>query len=111
MYYHARISSHLHSIIQARKLIENLHEFDENLKHSRQAGDASAAEQKAATQLTGTVMPIKPAKAAVEMVAVTAEMKKFHAVGKLRVEAMNARREGMRKKRAAEAAKEEKDKA
>lgn len=76
-----------------------------------QAGDASAAEQKAATQLSGPVMPIKAAKPAVEMVAVTAEMKKFHAVGKLRVEAMNVRLEGKRKKRAEEAAKAEKDKA
>lgn len=75
------------------------------------AGDSSAADLKAAQQLTTkAVMPITKAKAAVEMVAVTADMKSAKAFATLRLERMNQRRAGVRAKRAAEAEKAEKDK-
>lgn len=75
------------------------------------AKDASAAECAAATQLTGTVLPFKPAAAAAEYVAVTKDMKDFRAYAKVAVERMNKRWEGRRIKRAEEAAAAEKEKA
>lgn len=73
------------------------------------AGDASAEELKTATQFQGTVLPISRAKAALEKVAVTAEMKSQAAYGTLRLERMNKRMQGIRAKRAADAAAAEKD--
>jgi large subunit ribosomal protein L13e len=56
------------------------------------AGEASAAEAKAATQARGlAVLPYKKAAAATEFVKITEDMKKFSAYGKLRVEKMNVR--------------------
>uniref|UniRef100_A0A7S1T839 60S ribosomal protein L13 n=1 Tax=Tetraselmis chuii TaxID=63592 RepID=A0A7S1T839_9CHLO len=73
------------------------------------AGDASAEELKTASQLTGKLMPVKKEAAPLEFVTITSEMKDTPAYGKLRLERMNARMAGIRKKRADEKAKEEKD--
>lgn len=59
-------------------------------------GDASAEECKAATQLTGTVMPLsKPAKE-IEMADVTDEMKSFKAYTTMRVARKETKVEGYR---------------
>ena len=73
------------------------------------AGDASAEELKAVEQLKGKVMPVVAAKPALEKVAITEAMRAEKAYATLRLERMNARMEGIRKKRAADAAAEEKD--
>uniref|UniRef100_A0A061RM48 60S ribosomal protein L13 n=2 Tax=Tetraselmis sp. GSL018 TaxID=582737 RepID=A0A061RM48_9CHLO len=73
------------------------------------AGDASAEELKTASQLTGKLMPIKATKAPMEYMAITDEMKGFNAYAQLRLERMNKRLEGIRKKRAEQKAQEEKD--
>lgn len=75
------------------------------------AADASAEECKTATQLKGTINPHVPTVPAVEMVEVTQEMKDNKAYATLRLERMNARMAGIRKKRADDKAAEEKDKA
>lgn len=75
------------------------------------AGDASAEELKATEQLKGKLMPIVASKPALEKIAITDAMKAEKAYATLRLERMNARMEGIRKKRAADAAAEEKDKA
>lgn len=73
------------------------------------AGDSTPEELATATQVQGEYMPItRSEKRSIEIVKVTNEMKAFPAFGKLRLEQMNKRHEGMRKKRAAEAEKEEK---
>mmetsp|Transcript_22638 Transcript_22638/g.62848 ORF Transcript_22638/g.62848 Transcript_22638/m.62848 type:complete len:211 (+) Transcript_22638:89-721(+) len=73
------------------------------------AGDASAEELKTASQLEGKLMPLKKEAAPLEYVTITSEMKEAGAYGKLRLERMNKRMEGIRKKRAEEKAKEDKD--
>merc|ERR1712137_272705 len=73
------------------------------------AGDASPEELKTATQLAGKLMPYKKAAAPLEFVTITDDMKDTKAYAKLRLERMNKRMEGIRKKRAEEKAKEEKD--
>ena len=73
------------------------------------AGDASADELKAVEQLKGTIMPIVAAKPALEKIAITDAMKAEKAYATLRLERMNARMAGIRKKRAEDAEKEEKD--
>lgn len=73
------------------------------------AGDASAEELKATEQLKGKVMPIVRTKPALEKVAITEEMRAEKAYATLRLERMNARMQGIRKKRAEEAAAAEKD--
>lgn len=47
-------------------------------------GDATAEERNTASQLTGTIIPIEQTSAAVEQVVITAEMKKYSAVGTLK---------------------------
>ena len=60
-------------------------------------GDSPAADLATATQHKGSViMPIEKVEKAVEMVAVTDEMKNFGAYRKLRVERMNVRQVGPR---------------
>merc|ERR1711963_427060 len=73
------------------------------------AGDASAEELKTASQLEGKLMPIKKVAAPLEYVTITPEMKAVSAYGKLRLERMNLRLEGKRKKAAEEKAEAEKD--
>ncbi len=73
------------------------------------AGDASAEELAAVSQLKGAVMPIVKEAPALEKVTVTAEMKDEAAYATLRVERMNKRMAGVRDKRAKEAAAAAKD--
>ena len=76
------------------------------------SGDSAAADLATATQLVGTVMPLKKKeKGALKMVTVTQDMKDFGAYAKLRVEQMNVRMVGVRHKRAIEAAEKAKEKA
>jgi large subunit ribosomal protein L13e len=75
------------------------------------AGDATAEELQKADQCTTTLAPITKPAVAPEFVALTADMKATKAYGKLRVERMNKRQMGMRKKRAEEEAAAAKDKA
>ncbi|KAL2652121.1 hypothetical protein R1flu_020249 [Riccia fluitans] len=72
------------------------------------AGDSTAEELASVTQLQGPVLPIVNQKPTVELVTITEDMKAVKAYSKLRVERMNARLVGIRKKKAAEAEKEEK---
>ncbi|BBN02981.1 large subunit ribosomal protein L13e [Marchantia polymorpha subsp. ruderalis] len=72
------------------------------------AGDSTPEELASATQLQGDVLPIQRVRPVVELVALTDEMKNGKAYSKIRLERMNARLVGVRKKRAAEAEKEEK---
>jgi large subunit ribosomal protein L13e len=72
------------------------------------AGDSSAEELSSATQLKGPVMPITSSVAVPEIVEITDAMKEVVAYQKLRLERMNKRMDGKRKKKAAEAEKEEK---
>lgn len=75
------------------------------------AGDATEEELATAEQLQGALMPIAAQKGAVEAIsAITDEQKAFKAYGQLRLERMNSRLEGMRKKRAEEEAAAEKEK-
>jgi large subunit ribosomal protein L13e len=74
-----------------------------------QAGDSTPEELATATQVQGEYMPVtRGEKRPIEVVKVTDQMKEFKAYGKLRVERMNKKHQGMRQKRAAEAEKEEK---
>jgi large subunit ribosomal protein L13e len=73
------------------------------------AGDASAEELKTAAQLKGTLLPITRSKAALEKVAITAEMRCEGAYATLRLERMNKRMTGLRAKRVADAAAAAKD--
>jgi len=75
------------------------------------AGDATAEELQKADQCTTVLAPITKVAVAPEFVALTADMKATKAYGKLRVERMNKRQMGMRKKRAEEEAAAAKDKA
>jgi large subunit ribosomal protein L13e len=75
------------------------------------AGDASPEELKTSTQLKGVLLPLDHSKPALEKIALTQEMKDERAYYKLRLERVNQRLVGVRAKRAAEAAAEEKDKA
>ncbi|KAM7271632.1 hypothetical protein ACFE04_030846 [Oxalis oulophora] len=72
------------------------------------AGDSSPEELANATQVTGAYLPIVREQPTVELVKVTEEMKSVKAFQKLRLERTNARHQGARLKRAAEAEKEEK---
>jgi large subunit ribosomal protein L13e len=73
------------------------------------AGDSTQEELVNATQVQGDYMPIvRGEKRSIEVVKVTNEMKEFKAYGKLRLERMNKKHQGARKKRAAEAEKDEK---
>jgi len=72
------------------------------------AGDSTPEELATATQLQGPYLPIVQEKPSMELVKVTEEMKSLRAFDKLRLERTNKRHEGARKKRAAEAEKEEK---
>ena len=74
------------------------------------AGDSSAAECAAATQLTAALLPITKAAPVIESVTVTAAMKATKAYATLRVERMNTRMVGIREKKAKEAAKEAEEK-
>lgn len=74
-----------------------------------QAGDSSPEELAQATQLTGALLPGKKTVAPLELVKVPEELQQARAYGQLRLERVNARLQGIRKKRAAEAEKESKD--
>lgn len=74
-------------------------------------GDSTAEELKSAVQLQGDVMPIKGGAPAVEFVALDEEAKAAKAYATLRLERMNARLAGIRKKRAEEEEKEAQEKA
>ena len=75
------------------------------------AGDSSAAECAAATQLTAALLPISKAAPVIESVTVTAAIKATKAYATLRVERMNTRMVGIREKKMKEAAKEAEEKA
>ncbi|KAF3626193.1 60S ribosomal protein L13-1 [Capsicum annuum] len=70
------------------------------------ASDSSAEKLATATQVQGPYLPITGYQPTVDVVKVTDEMKSFNAYGKLRIERTNARRVGIRQKRAAEPEKE-----
>jgi len=89
------------NVQRLKEYLSNLIVFPKNAKKPK-AKDASAAECKTATQLTGTVLPITKQAAAPEFVAVSAEMKSFRAHAKISVERANQRWQGRRLKRAAE---------
>ncbi|KAJ7299605.1 hypothetical protein O6H91_04G045600 [Diphasiastrum complanatum] len=72
------------------------------------AGDSSPEELESATQIQGSLLPIATKKPAVELVSVTEELRSAKGYGKLRLERMNARLVGVRKKKAAEGEKEDK---
>eukprot|EP00270_Netrium_digitus_P010043 TRINITY_DN3082_c0_g1_i1.p1 TRINITY_DN3082_c0_g1~~TRINITY_DN3082_c0_g1_i1.p1 ORF type:complete len:208 (-),score=56.98 TRINITY_DN3082_c0_g1_i1:108-731(-) len=72
------------------------------------AGDASPEELASATQLAGPVLPIKKTPAVPEVVEVTDTMKEAKGYYKLRLERMNERMVGIRKKRETDTDKEEK---
>jgi large subunit ribosomal protein L13e len=75
-------------------------------------GDASTEDLKTVQQNTARrVLPLEHEKAQSETVTISADMKAARAYYKLRLERTNAKLVGMRAKRAAEAAAEEKDKA
>ncbi|GBG91453.1 hypothetical protein CBR_g52408 [Chara braunii] len=65
-------------------------------------GDSSPEEVANATQYTGPLLPVSNATVATEITTITPEMQAFKAYYKLRLERMNARMAGVRKKRAAE---------
>mgnify|MGYP001087049991 CR=1 FL=1 len=67
------------------------------------AGEADAATRKAATQLTGDVLPINTAAPAPAFIALTEELKGRKAFRTLRQERINAKLHGRRAKKAAEA--------
>ena len=73
-----------------------------------QAGDATAEELSSAVQLRTAVMPIKGDEAVPELMEVTEEMKEVKAYAKLRLERMNVRMAGIRKKKLDDAEKDEK---
>merc|ERR1712224_1055670 len=62
--------------------------------------DASAAELESATQIRGTLLPIKSTKSEVERIAITDEERKKRAFQTLRVARSNRRLAGLRKKSA-----------
>eukprot|EP00245_Coleochaete_scutata_P006292 TRINITY_DN2060_c0_g1_i1.p1 TRINITY_DN2060_c0_g1~~TRINITY_DN2060_c0_g1_i1.p1 ORF type:complete len:208 (-),score=58.12 TRINITY_DN2060_c0_g1_i1:439-1062(-) len=72
------------------------------------AGDSSAEELASATQLTGPVLPITKPVYVPEVTAITDEMKEAKAYSKLRLERMNERMAGVRKKREETKEKDEK---
>eukprot|EP00246_Nothoceros_aenigmaticus_P006602 TRINITY_DN195_c0_g2_i1.p1 TRINITY_DN195_c0_g2~~TRINITY_DN195_c0_g2_i1.p1 ORF type:complete len:207 (+),score=35.21 TRINITY_DN195_c0_g2_i1:50-670(+) len=72
------------------------------------SGDSSAEELSSATQLQGPVLPIVKPRPEIGLVAVDADLLAGNAYRKLRLERMNARLVGRRKKKALEAEKEEK---
>ena len=75
------------------------------------AGDSSAADLEKAEQFIGaSIMPVTKTVPKVEYVAVTDEMKNFNAYQKLRVETMNKKQVGPRKKAAELKAAAEKEK-
>eukprot|EP00892_Ulva_mutabilis_P001028 jgi/Ulvmu1/10926/UM007_0105.1 len=74
------------------------------------AGDSPADELAAVQQVMGTVMPIQTTAPTMEYGKVTSDMLKQRAYAKLRVERMNAKREGLRKKRASDAEAADKEK-
>ena len=73
------------------------------------AGDSTAEECKAASQFAGKLMPVTAAKPVLEKIAITDAMKAESAYATLRLERMNKRMAGMRKKRAEDAAAAEKE--
>ena len=73
------------------------------------SGDSTAEECKAATQFAGKLRPVTTAKPTLEKIAITDAMKAESAYGTLRLERMNKRMAGMRKKRAEDAAAEDKE--
>ncbi|KAH7435515.1 hypothetical protein KP509_06G067700 [Ceratopteris richardii] len=77
-------------------------------RRSKKAGDSSPEELANAMQIQGPSIPIIREKPCVEIVPITHEMKSGKAYSKLRLERMNERLMGVRKKRAAEAEKDEK---
>ncbi|KAJ7296706.1 hypothetical protein O6H91_02G134000 [Diphasiastrum complanatum] len=72
------------------------------------AGDSSPEELESATQIQGPLLPIATKKPAIELVSLTDELKSAKAYSKLRLERMNARLIGVRKKKAAEGEKDDK---
>eukprot|EP00850_Spirogloea_muscicola_P006683 SM000032S12067 [mRNA] locus=s32:321813:323081:+ [translate_table: standard] len=72
------------------------------------AGDSSAEELANATQLTTPVLHITKEKYVPEIVEITEEMRSFKAYQKLRIERVNAKLQGKRKRKAELAEKEEK---
>lgn len=73
-----------------------------------QAGDATAEELSSVTQLTRPVLPIVKPQPTAEIVSITDEMKSQKGYYKLRLERMNERLVGVRKKKAEQAEKDEK---
>lgn len=73
------------------------------------AGDSTAEECKAASQFAGKLMPVSATKPVLEKIAITDAMKAESAYATLRLERMNKRMAGIRKKRAEDAAAAEKE--
>lgn len=94
--------------------VQRLHTYKAKLivfpRRSRKmkAGDASHEELANAMQIQGPVIPIVREKPSYELVAITDDMKANKGYAKLRLERMNERMVGIRKKRAAETEKDEK---
>lgn len=74
------------------------------------AGEATKEDLVMASQFTGTLMPIEKKQPAIEVRPITEEEKSKSAYRSLRIERMNKRLDGLRKKRAAEKAAEASDK-
>merc|ERR1711988_867515 len=73
--------------------------FPRNLKKPKN-GDSTAEELQTADQLVGAILPNTKTAPAAEFVSLTEEQKNAPAYAKLRLERMNARMIGIRKKRA-----------
>jgi len=79
--------------------------FPRNSKKPK-AFEASAEDVKAVAQHTGPILPVTAEKPTTQVVKITKDMQDAKAYAKLRVERMNARLEGVRAKKARDAAKE-----
>jgi len=71
---------------------------------SPKAGDSPAAELATVEQLSGAILPLTKEAPSIEFAPITAAMKDAKAYGKIRVERMNKRQVGPRKKKAEEEA-------
>lgn len=93
------------NVARLRAYRSNIMIFPRNVKKPK-AFEASASAVQTTIQVKGTIMPVVAEKPTVELVKITKDMKDASAYAKLRVERMNARMQGIRAKKAKEAAKE-----
>jgi len=71
-------------------------------------GDSSPEDLASVTQVLGSVLPIVKPRPTAELISITDELKAVKGYQKLRLERMNARLVGVRKKKAEAAEKEDK---